>query len=246
MERNAKVPQGLPLFLTTLWDSPEQLATTLRWLTILGIVSTAAFAAAAYFVNDRIGVIQAAQILNQDNAIRSQKNNIDNQSQTISRQSEQITHLTDDLKSVREQASVLTLRAQNAERGISDTYDFNGVHRQNMGGGRVTATAGQEMVVFQKIIKLYDDKDWSGLGGFCEDQIQKTPGWLTPYMFSGIAYSNLGNIPLAKERIEFVASKAGSDASYSDATRILAQLRSVTQREVGSGSLGQTAGHSAE
>jgi hypothetical protein len=186
------VLQGLPPFLTTFWGSPEQLAIALRWLTIVGIVSTAAFGAAIYFVNDRIGALQGAQLRDQGEEIKGQGITVKSQSQTIFQQNEQITHLTDELNSVSARAAELVAKAQNAERGISDTYDFNGGHRQNMGGGRVVVTVGAEVNIFQKIMESYKAKDWSTLTITCETQIQATPIWLTPYLFSGIAYANLG------------------------------------------------------
>ena len=59
--------------MTALWNSPEQLALGLRWITTFGILSTAGFAAAAYFVNERIGVLQDALIVGQGNEIKNQK-----------------------------------------------------------------------------------------------------------------------------------------------------------------------------
>jgi hypothetical protein len=229
LESKVQVLQGSPPFLTTFWNSPEQLSAALRWLTIPGIMFTAAFGAAIYFVNDRIGALQAAQILNQGKAIKDQKIVVDSQTHTITKQNEQIAHLTGDLESVRRASAELAVRAQNAERGISDSYDFNGVRRQNMGAGRVMLTDGPLINVFQTLIKLNNDKDWNGLRNLCEDQISKTPGWLTPYLFSGVAYANLGDFPKAKERLEFVVAKAGNDTHYSDASRLLAQIKSATQ-----------------
>ncbi len=95
-----------------------------------------------------------------------------------------------------------------------------------MGGGRVVVTAGAEVNIFQKILESYKAKDWNTLDTTCEAQIQATPLWLTPYLFSGIAYANLGKFAKAKERLEFVVAKAGTDMNYADAARILGELQS--------------------
>ena len=219
----------MPSLVTTFWNSPDQLALTLRWLTIVGILFTAAFGAAIYFVNDRIGALQAALIVSQGNDIKNQKSTVESQTETISQQSGKIMHLSDDLQSVRSQAAELAIRAQNAERGISDTYDFNGGHRQNMGGGRVVLNVGKETGVFQHIVSLQNEKNWSALKETCENQIKETPAWLTPYLFSGIANANLGNRAVAKERLQFVVEKAGSDPNYSDAARILSEIEAATR-----------------
>ena len=157
------------------------------------------------------------------------KSIVESQTETISQQSGKIAHLSDDLQSVRSQAAELALRAQNAERGISDTFNFAGGHRQNMGGGRVVLNVGKESGVFQNIVSLHNEKNWSALKDMCENQIKETPAWLTPYLFSGIANANLGNLAVAKERLQFVVEKAGSDPNYSDAARILAQIEAVAR-----------------
>ena len=197
-------------------------------LPVLGAIMGGVCGWGAFRVSDRIGALQAAQMQNQGTAITAQKDVVDSQLQTISQQNQQITALTGELKSVRERAAELEVRAQNSERGISDTYDFNGVHRQNMGAGRVEATVGPETNEFQQMVKLQNDKNWIGLRDLCEDQIKRTPDWLTPYLASGVAYANLLDFPRAKERLEFVVTKAGNDTHYSDASRILAEIKSRT------------------
>jgi len=53
--------------------------------------------------------------------------------------------------------------------------------------------------------------------------------WLTPYLFSGIAHANLGEIKQAMERLQFVIARAGDDPNYRDASRILDSLRKIPQ-----------------
>jgi hypothetical protein len=199
----------------SFWNSPEQLSTALRWLTIVGLAFTAIFGAAIYFVNDRIGALQSQTV--------------QAQSERLSQQTERIGHLNDELSAVRTQEAELQKRAQNAERGVSDSYDFNGAHRQTT-GGRIAVTVGAETMVFRNLMDFYNAKNWQGLADTCERQIQATPNWLTPYLYSGLAYANLGNFGKAQERLEFVAQKAGADPNYSDAARVLEQIKSATHR----------------
>jgi peptidyl-tRNA hydrolase len=226
----------MPSFLAAFWNSPEELSTALRWVTIIGIVSTALFAAAAYFVNDRIGTLQAAKVAQQavsldrqDAMIRNQSDELQNQQGKISAQSEKITQQISEIERLRMQSESLQQKALAAERGISDTFDFNGGHRQNMGGGSTVLTVGPEAMVFQTILKLYEAKDWNSLKKTCDEQVLKTPNWLTPYLFSGIADANLGLLDEARVRFEYVISKAGNDPHYSDAARLLAEMKSATQ-----------------
>jgi hypothetical protein len=46
--------------------------------------------------------------------------------------------------------------------------------------------------VFQHLLDLQNQQRWKELAEASEDQIKKTPDWLTPYLFSGIANLNLG------------------------------------------------------
>ena len=142
-------------FITVFWNSPELLSAALKWLTISGIVLTAIFGAAIFFVNDRIGSIQADKIEKQSEQIGAQEKTVKAQDQKIRQQIEQIGQLDS-------KAEELALRAQNAERGVSDTYDFNGGHRQNAGDGRTMLTVGPETSVFQTMITLNASKDWQG------------------------------------------------------------------------------------
>ncbi len=206
--------------MTALWSSPQRLGSILWWVTIIGGVggaSAALCAVAGYFVNDRIVVLQSLQT---DRKIEDQK--------TLTANAiEEQKRLTAELKSVTDRANELATQAENAERGVSDTYDFNGAHRQNLGGGRTSVIAGEEMAVFQNILKLYNDKDWGALKEVCEAQIKKTPTWLTPYLFSGVADVNSNDLAKAEERLQFVVAHAGSDPAYADASRILEQIKTA-------------------
>jgi hypothetical protein len=215
------------------WNSPEQLSAALRWLTwltALAAFSTTAFGVAIYYVNDQIGALQSSKIEKQGEEINSQKSVVLFQSKIIDEQNYKVIILSNNLKEMQKRADELTLRAQNAERGISDTYDFNGAHRKNMGGGRIDLAVGEETAVFQNMIKLQEEKKWAALREICETQISKTPNWLTPYLFSGIAYANLGDFSKAEIRLQFVVEKAGNDPHYTDASRLLQQVRSALHR----------------
>ncbi len=109
-------------------------------------------------------------------------------------------------------------------RGIYSGYDFNGGKRdQRPGYSRVTV--GEEAVVFETMARLQNEHDWSELLKIAEAQIKKTPDWLTPYLFSGVANAQLGRRSAAIERLEFVVDQSAGDPNYGDAARILSALR---------------------
>jgi hypothetical protein len=59
----------------------------------------------------------------------------------------------------------------------------------------------------------------------CEEQIQKTPEWLTPYLCAGVAHANLERHDKAILRLEYVERKAASNPEYSAAARVLNEVR---------------------
>ena len=59
----------------------------------------------------------------------------------------------------------------------------------------------------------------------CEEQIQKTPEWLTPYLCAGVANANLDRFDEAIHRLEYVEKMAACNPEYSAATRVLNQVR---------------------
>jgi hypothetical protein len=204
--------------MIALWDSPERLG-SLLWITIVGGIGALAATVctvAGYFVNDRITALQN---------IQTTKTITDQQTITTEAIEEQ-KRLAAELKSVNEKAAELAAKAQDAERGVSDTYDFNGARRQRA-GGQMGLIVGEETAVFVTIQKLYANGAWSELRDACEAQIKKTPTWLTPYLFAGDANVKLGDLAKAEERLQFVATKAGTDPAYADAARILAQVRAA-------------------
>jgi hypothetical protein len=109
-------------------------------------------------------------------------------------------------------------------RGIYSQYEFNGLkHEQS--SGECTTIVGEEVGVFQNMTSLFREQRWKELLSLSEDQIKKTPAWLTPYLFSGVANANLGNKSAAIERLKFVQEEAAGDPNYSEAEVILRSLQ---------------------
>jgi hypothetical protein len=110
-------------------------------------------------------------------------------------------------------------------REIYSGYDFNGAKREQR-PGYMGVTVGEEVTVFQNMMKLQTDRQWEELLIIAEGQIKKTPDWLTPYLLSGVANANLGNKSAAIDRLTFVKEQAAGDRQYADADRILQALSS--------------------
>lgn len=102
-------------------------------------------------------------------------------------------------------------------------YEFNGrKHKQRV--GEITMEDG-EVLVFQKIKSLYDAQNWKSLVEVCEAETRAVPEWLTPYLYAGVGYGNLGERERAIQYLEYVEKHAAGDPMYADATRLLKQLR---------------------
>jgi hypothetical protein len=112
---------------------------------------------------------------------------------------------------------------KQARHGIYSGYDFNGGKRDQRPGD-VQLIVGAETSVFQQFLDLQQNQRWRELLDLAEGQIIKTPDWLTPYLFSGIANLNLGNRDAGIKRLKYVRSEGEGNPDYADAARILSQL----------------------
>jgi hypothetical protein len=112
---------------------------------------------------------------------------------------------------------------KQVRHGIYSGYDFNGGKRDQR-PGVTNLTVGPEVAVFQQFLDLQKNKRWGELLELAEGQIIKTPDWLTPYLFSGIANLHLGNKDAGIKRLKYVKSEGEGNPDYADAARILSQL----------------------
>ncbi|MFZ0271397.1 MAG: hypothetical protein WB524_20190 [Acidobacteriaceae bacterium] len=113
---------------------------------------------------------------------------------------------------------------KEAEKQIYSGYDFNGAKRVQR-PGYIGVTSGPETTVFQQMLNLQDNHQWEQLLRVSDDEIKTTPGWLTPYLFSGVANANLGNTTAAIQRLTFVRDEAAGNPDYADADRLLHLLQ---------------------
>ena len=109
------------------------------------------------------------------------------------------------------------------------TYDFTGIkHIQH--GPNSGATTWDEFANFQILKELEKRGRWAEVRELCEEQIQKTPEWLTPYLCAGVANANLDRFDEAIRWLERVGRMAACNPEYSAATRVLNQMRRKLSR----------------
>lgn len=116
-------------------------------------------------------------------------------------------------------------KAKKAERGITLTYGFNGVQRKTTRPGHISLSHGPEVEIFKKMQEFETQRKYTELVTLCEEQIEKTPEWLTPYFYIGIAFANLGNKNKAIEIFEYVKENSFGDSAYSKANDFLERLK---------------------
>jgi hypothetical protein len=92
-------------------------------------------------------------------------------------------------------------------------YDFNGVRHEQI-GSRFNAIAGDELGQFQKMSELEKAGSWSDLKSVAEAQIEKTPIWLTPYLFAGEACVQLGDKQRGLRYFEIAKQKSGGNSVW--------------------------------
>jgi hypothetical protein len=129
-----------------------------------------------------------------------------------------------DPDAVMEKLDEIDKNVKKLSRGVYSGFDFNGARRE-VRPGYSGVTVGEETAVFQNMQSLQARQQWGQLLKISEDQIKKTPDWLTPYLFSGIANANLGNNAAAIQRLTFVRDEAADNPDYADADRILRLLQ---------------------
>jgi|SRR5580704_2851902 hypothetical protein len=109
------------------------------------------------------------------------------------------------------------------------TYDFTGIkHIQH--GPNSSATTWDEFAIFQILEELEKRGRWVEVRELCEEQIQKTPEWLTPYLCAGVANANLDRFDEAIRWLERMERMAACNPEYSAATRVLNQVRRELSR----------------
>jgi hypothetical protein len=93
----------------------------------------------------------------------------------------------------------------------SKTYFCDGIWRTSgpSANAAVAISIGGDDHAFQTIIRLQNAGKHKELLEFCLAQIQSTPEWLTPKLFSALAYLALGDSEKAKAMLAEFESKAG-------------------------------------
>lgn len=129
-----------------------------------------------------------------------------------------------DLQQKQQEIDALNVEAAKSRRGVVSTWDYNGARREGTAGD-MHVTVGDEVNVFQQLVRLEQERRFGEIVGLATKQIAKTPEWLTPYMFRGVAYANIGEVAKATADLEHVVRAAPGDPNYRNAAATLQRLK---------------------
>ncbi|MBC8461012.1 MAG: hypothetical protein H8D67_23745 [Deltaproteobacteria bacterium] len=198
-------------------------------LTILGIVLIAIGTVLTYLGQDINSKKSTAEL---QTTITSKNSEIDElvqgKNQLLSQNEELLGKVSEYQKDLKKKEIIieqLEVKAKKAARGIVSMYEFNGAKRESVGGS-TTLTVGEEHGVFQNMAKLAKSGELKQLSNLCEQQIQKTPEWLTPYFYLGLASADMGDKEKAIANLEHVISNSPGDPNYAQAIEILQKIKS--------------------
>ncbi len=130
-----------------------------------------------------------------------------------------------DLKEKEEQIKELQHKTKLAGQGITLKYQFNGMRRETSGAVTNLIEDTPQYIKFMKMHELLQQKNYEALIDICESETKKTPEWVTPYYYLGIAYGKTGNKAKAIEYFEYVIKNAPHDSDYARAADYLKQLK---------------------
>lgn len=192
----------------------------MHWITIVGIILITAGTIMTYFGQN---IRNKSDIVGLNNSINEKNCQIDELVRGKNELLEKVEIYQQDLREKEKQIEALENKAKMAARGITSIYAFNGARRQTH-GGNINVQLGPELDAFKQMTILQQSKDHPGLIALCEKQITKTPDWLTPYLYMGVAQANIGLKEEAIENLRHVVEIAGEDPEYKQAEELLARL----------------------
>jgi hypothetical protein len=110
------------------------------------------------------------------------------------------------------------------------TYDFNGTRRISSPSGS-EATAGEEFDAFQGMAVAEKNREWKALLAMADVWMKKTPDWITPSLFAGVAEAQLGNRERAIKLFKDVDRRAAGNPDWSAADLNLRALGAKSEED---------------
>lgn len=126
--------------------------------------------------------------------------------------SEKLDKYQKDLNEKEKKINELEEKAQNAARGITSNYHYNGSSRKT-NDGRISVDKSL-ISSFEQIVTLEKKKDFIALEDICNKLIKEHPEWATPYAFLGVAKYNLNKISESKKSYKYFLEISANKSGY--------------------------------
>ena len=121
-------------------------------------------------------------------------------------------------------AELVACRNELAElstsRARSDLYDYFGFRLERRADGD-HKLAGRTCMVYNQMADLARQEQWGALAKLAEEETRRTPDWLTPRLFAGLACARNGEGARARGFLEYVRKHALGDPQYAMAGEVL-------------------------
>jgi hypothetical protein len=117
----------------------------------------------------------------------------------------------------------LEREALKSKQNKISTFLFSGQRVEGYGSSLKTIR-GSEVKVYERLIRLEQERNFGEIIDLATSQIEKTPKWLTPYLFRGIAYYNTQEIDKAVADLKYVKQRSAGHSDYAKAQQILKQI----------------------
>jgi hypothetical protein len=122
----------------------------------------------------------------------------------------------------------LTINPEANPNASAVIYEYSGQKKiWSAATGTMTVEPG-EVEAYRKMQEMERERNWPALRDLCEEEMEKVPEWLTPFVTAGKVYALLGDVDKAIERLDYVHEKAAGRKDYEIADRLREEIRQKT------------------
>ncbi len=196
--------------------SPESYISVFKTLLSFSLLGTVVATVGLFYYSSQVNtarIHKITELIKGRNVVVAQKDELLKKLETFEAD---LKRKNEHIEELEEQSVNLRLAATN--------YDFFGIKRAET-IKNVKAIPGEENLVFEKLKQLEQQEHYEDVINLASQQIAKTPGWLTPYLFRGAALVNLGRKNDAFADLQFVAQHSDNDQTYAIATQLLEKIK---------------------
>ena len=108
----------------------------------------------------------------------------------------------------------LERQAKKVARGNVSSIQFDGSYLDKSGGGIRVVSGTEENKAFNVMKKMQEENKWAELLITCNEQIKRSPTWMTSYFLKAICLLNSGNNDEAIKLLQYVERETPGEVIY--------------------------------